>query len=912
MGYAQKEVKMYIDGSYKVKPGEQVVVPVQVKNNFEMVGLQFKVVLPDGVTLVENEDEMYCTTNSSRIPRKYTIGETPLSPTIGNGISFTFESDGSVPIKGESGEICTLTFKVDESAALGNLTVKFADILFQYMDGDIPTDFGDYDNFDLNLQVYETYSISAVSANETMGSVTLTNGGEAVENGTEVTAEATPVEGYSFVNWTSGETEVSKENPYKFTAEANTSLTANFKANMYDVTFDVDGQKTTSSLAFGSVITTPAAPTKTGYTFAGWSPAFKEGDTVPVDGITYTATWTVNQYTITFDTDGGSEVAAITQDYASAVTAPAAPTKTGYTFKGWEPAIPETVPAENLTVKAKWQINQYTITFDTDGGSEIAPITQDYNTEVKAPADPTKTGYTFKGWEPAVPTTIPAENLTVKAQWQINQYTVKFVVDGEELKSETLDYNSAITAPADPVKEGHTFMGWAPSYVEGAKVPANDVTYTAVWKVSQYTITFDTDGGTEVAAITQDYASAVTAPAAPTKTGYTFKGWDKAIPSTIPAENVTIKAQWQINQYTITFDTDGGTEVAAIKQDYASAVTAPAAPTKTGYTFNGWDKDIPATMPAENVTIKALWEINQYTVKFVVDGEELKSETLNYNSAITAPADPVKEGHTFMGWNPSYVEGAKVPANDVTYTAVWKANQYTITFDTDGGTEVAAITQDYASDVTTPAAPTKTGYTFKGWDKEIPATMPAENVTIKAQWQINQYTVKFVADGTVVSETTLDYGTAITAPDAPAKKGYTFTGWSPEVDETVPANDVTYEAEYTINTYKLTYVLDDVTVQTLDVEYGAEIEEFVPEVEDGREFEGWEDVPATMPAHDVTIYGSTTIATFISAHFANSGKSLTVYTLNGTRVMTLEKASDIKRLTRGTYIINGRKVNIRK
>ena len=785
MGYAQKEVKMYIEGSYKVKPGEQVVVPIQVKNNFEMVGLQFKVVLPDGVTLVENEDEMYCTTNSNRIPRKYTIGETPLSPTIGNGISFTFESDGSVPIKGESGEICTLTFKVDESAALGNLTVKFADILFQYMDGDIPTDFGDYDNFDLNLQVYETYSISAVSADETMGSVTLTNGGEAVENGTELTAQATAIAGYSFVNWTSGETEVSNENPYKFTAEANTSLTANFKANMYDVTFDVDGQKKTSSQAFGSVITAPEVPTKTGYTFAGWSPAFVEGAKVPVDGITYTATWTINQYTITFDTDGGSEVAAITQDYASAVTAPAAPTKTGYTFKGWDKEIPATMPAENVTIKAQWQINQYTITFDTDGG-------------------------------------------------------------------------------------------------------------------------------TEVAAITQDYASAVTAPADPTKTGYTFKGWDKEIPATMPAENVTIKAQWQINQYTITFDTDGGSEVAAITQDYASAVTAPAAPTKTGYTFKGWDKEIPATMPAENVTIKAQWQINQYTVKFVADGEELKSETLDYNSAITAPADPVKEGHTFMGWDPSYVDGAKVPANDVTYTAVWKSNQYTITFDTDGGSEVAAITQDYATAVTAPADPTKTGYTFKGWDKEIPATMPDENVTIKAQWQINQYTVKFVADGAVVSETTLDYGTAITAPKAPAKEGYTFTGWSPEVDETVPANDVTYEAEYTINTYKLTYVLDDVEVKTLEVEYGAKIEDFVPEVEDGREFAGWEEVPATMPAHDVTIYGSTTIATFISAHFADSGKSVTVYTLNGTRVMTLEKASEIKRLSRGTYIINGRKVVIRK
>ena len=265
-----------------------------------------------------------------------------------------------------------------------------------------------------------------------------------------------------------------------------------------------------------------------------------------------------------------------------------------------------------------------------------------------------------------------------------------------------------------------------------------------------------------------------------------------------------------------------------------------------------------------------------------------------------------------MGWDPSYVEGAKVPANDVTYTALWKANQYTITFDTDGGTEVAAITQDYATAVTAPADPTKTGYTFKGWDKAIPATMPAENVTIKAQWEINKYTVKFVADGTVVSETTLDYGTAITAPAAPTKTGYTFKGWSPEVDETVPANDVTYEAEYTINTYKLTYVLDDVEVKTVDVEYGAEIEDFVPEVGDGREFAGWVDVPATMPAHDVTIYGSTKISSFISVHFANSNESITVYTLNGMRVMTLEKASDMQRLTRGTYIINGRKVVIRK
>ena len=125
-------------------------------------------------------------------------------------------------------------------------------------------------------------------------------------------------------------------------------------------------------------------------------------------------------YTLTFDTNGGSTIAPITQDYGTAITAPADPTKTGYTFAGWTPAIPATMPAENMTVKAKWTVNQYTLTFDTNGGSTIAPITQDYGTAITAPADPTKTGYTFAGWTPVIPTTMPAENMTIKAQWRYN------------------------------------------------------------------------------------------------------------------------------------------------------------------------------------------------------------------------------------------------------------------------------------------------------------------------------------------------------------------------------------------------------------------------------------------------------------------------------------------------------------
>ena len=291
--------------------------------------------------------------------------------------------------------------------------------------------------------------------------------------------------------------------------------------------------------------------TRTGYTQVGWATTdggekvygFEDVYTKN-EALTLYPVWNTNKYTITFDTNGGSEIAPITQDYGTNITSPADPIREGYTFIGWDREIPKTMPAENITVTAQWEINRYTITFDTNGGSEIAPITQDYGTKITAPADPTRKGYTFKGWDKEIPETMPAENMTVKAQWEINQYA----------------------------------------------------------------ITFDTNGGSEIAPITQDYGTAITAPADPTRKGYTFKGWDKEIPETMPAENITVKAQWEINQYTIAFDTNGGSEIAPITQDYGTEITAPDNPTREGYTFIGWDRDIPEIMPAENITVTAQWK----------------------------------------------------------------------------------------------------------------------------------------------------------------------------------------------------------------------------------------------------------------------------------------------------------------
>ena len=375
--------------------------------------------------------------------------------------------------------------------------------------------------------------------------------------------------------------------------------------------------------------------TRAGYTQVGWS-TVDGGEKVygfediytKNEALTLYPVWNTNKYTITFDTNGGSEIAPITQDYGTEITAPDNPTRKGYSFKGWDKEIPETMPAENITVKAQWEINQYTITFDTNGGNEVAPITQDYGTKITAPDNPTRKGYTFKGWDKEIPETMPVENITVKAQWEINKYTITFDTNGgSEIAPITQDYGTEITAPADPTRKGYTFKGWDKEIPE--TMPAENITVKAQWEINQYTITFDTNGGSEIAPITQDYGTEITAPDNPTRKGYSFKGWDKEIPETMPAENITVKAQWEINQYTITFDTNGGSEIAPITQDYGTEITAPDNPTRKGYTFKGWDREIPETMPAENITITARWKDTEKPTGEIIIGTNKWNEFLN-------------------------------------------------------------------------------------------------------------------------------------------------------------------------------------------------------------------------------------------------------------------------------------------
>ena len=180
------------------------------------------------------------------------------------------------------------------------------------------------------------------------------------------------------------------------------------------------GTYATQIVQAGEKAIEPDVPSRQGYQFTDWylDDTKYDFDTAVTGDMTLTAKWTANSYTIAFDTNGGSDIDPITQDYGTQITAPANPTREGYTFIGWDKAIPATMPAGDMTITAQWRINQYTITFDTDGGSEIAPITQDYGTNITAPADPTREGYTFKGWDREIPATMPAENITLKAKWK--------------------------------------------------------------------------------------------------------------------------------------------------------------------------------------------------------------------------------------------------------------------------------------------------------------------------------------------------------------------------------------------------------------------------------------------------------------------------------------------------------------
>ena len=329
-----------------------------------------------------------------------------------------------------------------------------------------------------------------------------------------------------------------------------------------------------------------------------------------------------------------------------------------------------------------------------------------------------------------------------------------------------------------------------------------------------------------------------------------------------------------------------------------AAITLPEAPTKEGYTFSGWG-EVPETMPAEDVTVSGSFIVNKYLVTFMIDDIVLASDSLEYGSTITLPSTPPnREGYTFSGWGEI---AETVPAHDLTYRGSYSVNSYLLTYMVDG----EAIQTDsvaYGTAITLPEEPTKEGHTFSGWS-EVPETMPAEDVTISGSFIVNKYLVTFMIDDIVLASDSLEYGSTITLPSTPPnREGYTFSGWG-EVAETVPANDVTYNACYIANVYKVYYFVGAKLVNMVDVAYGEAIPEYIYEPEEGYTFLGWiGDTYETMPAHDVTYTAN--IESGINQISIDNGQFM-IYDLSG------RKVTDVENLRGGIYIVNGRKVVIK-
>ena len=331
-------------------------------------------------------------------------------------------------------------------------------------------------------------------------------------------------------------------------------------------------------------------------------------------------------------------------------------------------------------------------------------------------------------------------------------------------------------------------------------------------------------------------------------------------------------------KHTLTYIVDE--EVYKICQiEEGETITPETEPTKEGYTFSGWS-EIPETMPAHDVTVNGTFSINSYVLTYLVDGEKYKTFEIVFDTAITPEAEPTKEGYTFSGWSEI---PATMPAHDVTVNGSFIVNNYTLTYKVEG-VVYKAIEYAFGSVITPEAYPEKEGYTFSGWS-EIPATMPAHDVVVTGSFTVNNYTLFYWLDGSLYKSVVVAYSAAITPEGSPEKEGYTFTGWQ-GIPATMPARDVDVYGYFNINSYQLTWVIDGVTFLTETLAYGQTIVAPVPESREGYDF-AWDltNVPATMPARNLTIYGYYTVG--IEEIICDNNRRHVVYDLQGRLVREL-------------------------
>ena len=613
----------------------------------------------------------------------------------------------------------------------------------------------------------------------------------------------TPVRtGYIFLGWTGeGITEPQEIIEIPQGSTGDRTYTANWQVIEYTITLlDMDGAGTSEALVYTveQPVTLPT-PTREGYAFLGWT---VNSDMAPqltvvlpqgsIGNRTYTANWELTGYTITMDLNGGSGETALLYTVIDDEFALPTPTRNGYEFVGWTGegiTMPQTsvkIPkgsTGNKAYTANWQVIEYTITLDTNGGPVVSPIKYTVEDSFTLPY-PLRPGYEFAGWVLDGSGMLPATTLIIyygttgdlhyKAEWRLAEYTINMDLNGGSGKEKVVytitDEDFELPTPT---RNGYEFVGWTGERITmpqtSVKIPKGSTgnkAYTANWKVIQYTIITLLEGGNAGSSGAYVYTveETFTLPT-PTRTGYTFFGWTgEGI--TTPQPNVTIPKgstgdktyieNWVETGYTITLDLNGGSGKEKVIYTMTDEDFELPTPTRNGYEFVGWT------------------------------GER-----------ITTPQTRVKI--------PKGSTGNKA------YTANWKVIRYTITLVTNGGAVIASIRYTVEDSVTLPIPPERPGYEFAGWVLDGSGQFPSTPMIIpegstgdriyEAEWRVATYTITYVSHGKAYNwvQYTINNQIYFGLPEEDPSyylPGYTFVGWKIDGVEGTPRSYMLPKGSY--------------------------------------------------------------------------------------------------------------------
>jgi hypothetical protein len=616
-----------------------------------------------------------------------------------------------------------------------------------------------------------------------------------IAHGAAATAPVAPaVTGHDFAGWDEDFSEIT----------SNLEVTAQYTLKQFTVSFmDRNGDLfEAQTVDYGTAAIAPELPVEAGFAFVGWDVAF---DNI-TEAIQVSPLYEVQEYEVVFMNWNQAILKRETVEHGSAATPPATqPSRTGYTFVDWSEDYSEIT--SSLEIIAEYTVNEYTVTYvpgaygTITGGTAVQSVA--FGSASAAVTVVPAASHTFLGWDdfrvdnPRRDTVKTEEDITVRARYQIKTFTVVFQdFDGEILKEEQIvNYGASAVPPANPERPGSMFLDWS----EDFDAVTENLVVMAQYDKIEFVVSFvEEDGQTLIGYTSVENGEFATAPAAPSKAGYTFTGWSPDVITTaITEDDMQFVAQYTPNFYSVVFldDSDEVLETLEnISHDSSVVDDAPAAPAKEGYTFSGWSVDLSSI--TSDVIAVAEYTINTYSVVFLDDSDEVLEtlENVNHGSSVVddAPAAPAKEGYTFSGWS---VDLSSI-TSDVIAVAEYAMNTYSVVFLDDSDEVLETLDNvNHGSSVVddAPAAPAKEGYTFSGWSEGLVSI--TSDLQVKAEYTINEYTVVFKdSDGKVIKEVTVVYGEEVTPPAAPVRKGYTFTGWDVALDEVT--NDLTVKALY--------------------------------------------------------------------------------------------------------------------